>query len=135
MTSFHRFLPPFALGVVLAGCDLFTGPGIEGRWAATGIELVAEPGTAELRLACAAPARLTHGLVPDSAGTIRFSTAVQFHIGIAPHLYRVDFLGHLGADTLFATVTRRFGVGAPVVQTHTMLRDGDAGWDRIGCAQ
>jgi hypothetical protein len=135
MTSFRRLVTAVASGVVLAACGEFTGPGIEGRWAAIGIELIAEPGTAELRLPCAIPARLRQGLLPDSAGTIRFSTLVQVHIGLASYPYRIDFLGHLVGDSLFTTVTRRSEVGAPLVQTYIMLRDGNAGWDRIGCAQ
>ena len=135
MTCLRRLLTPPVLTAILAGCGDFTSPGIDGRWASTGIELVGEPRTATLRLACATPARLTHGLLPDSAGSIRFSTPMQFQLGIAPLVYQVDFLGHLAADTLVATVTRRLDSGASVVQTYTMLRNGDAGWDRIGCIQ
>ncbi len=127
-------LIPAVLGAaaLLTDCGNATGPVVTGRWAATGIELIALPQTAELRLPCAAPARVTHGLLADSAGTIRFSTPVQPIWG-AP--YRVDFLGQLVGRWLFATVTRTFGAGMPASQTYTMVRDGDAGFDSIFCAQ
>ena len=121
-----------ASGAFLSSCREGTGPGLEGRWAAIGIELTVQAGTTELRLACAAPARLTQGLLPDSTGTIRFSTPIQPVWGAS---YRVGFLGRLVGDGLFATVTRTFDAGTPVVQTYTMLRDGDPEFDRIVCAQ
>ena len=135
MTCLRRLLTAAVLTAILGGCGDFTGPGISGRWASPGIELVGEPRAATLRLACATAARLTHGLLPDSAGSIRFSTAMEFQLGLAPIVYHVDFLGHLAADTLVATVTRRLDSGTSVVQTYTMLRNADAGWDRIGCIQ
>jgi|SRR5260370_13309030 hypothetical protein len=133
MAHCHRvIIGALASGTLLASCREVTGPGVEGRWASTGIELVAQQGTTELRLLCAAPARLTHGLVPDSTGTIRFSTSVQpVQLGTP---YRVDFLGQLVGDTLFATVTGTGDVGRPIVQTYTMLRGGDPAFDKIFCA-
>src|SRR2546422_8385664 len=59
MAPCHRFvIVALVLGPVLASCREVTSPGIEGRWAATGIELTAQPSSAELRLLCAAPAQL-----------------------------------------------------------------------------
>jgi len=129
---FHRSLIPLILGAAasLAGCRDGTGPGVIGRWAATGIELIALPQTAELRLACAMPARLTHGLLPDSARTVRFSTTVQPVWGMP---YRVDFLGQLVGDSLYATLT--YPGPPPVARTYTMVPDGDAELDKIFCAQ
>ncbi len=123
------------LGVapLLSGCGEITHPGIEGRWAASGIELIAQPNAAELQLVCAAPARLAHGLLPDSGGAVRFSTEVQPVQLTTP--YRVDFLGRLVGNALMATVTRTVDAGTSVVQSYVMLRDGDAGFDRIFCAQ
>jgi hypothetical protein len=133
MVHCHRvIIGALASGTLLGSCRETTGPGIEGRWAATGLELVAQRGTTELQLLCAAPAGLTHGLVPNSAGTIRFSTSVQPVQLRTP--YRVDFLGHLIGDTLFATVTGTGDVGGPIIQTYTMLRDGDPAFDKFFCA-
>ena len=129
---FHRGLVPLILGATasLAACRDGTGPGVTGRWAATGIELVALPQTAELRLACASPARLTHGLLPDSARTVRFSITVQPVWGTA---YRVDFLGQLVGDSLYASLT--YPGPPPIARTYNMVLDGDAGLDKIFCAQ
>jgi hypothetical protein len=121
-----------SVAALLIGCGEITSPGIEGRWAASGIELIALPSAAELHLLCAAPAHLAHGLLPDSAGVIRFSTQVQ-PLQLAAS-YRVDFLGRLAGNTLTATVTRTVDAGTPVTQTYVMLRDGDAGLNRIFCA-
>src|SRR6266550_4152911 len=118
-----------AAGALLAACRDGTGPGVTGRWATTGIELVAFPQAAELRLACARPARLTHGLLPDSARTIRFSTAVQPVWGTP---YRVDFLGQFLGDSLYATLT--YSGPPPVARVYTMATDGDAGLDKVFCA-
>ncbi len=132
MANFHRVLCPLAVGVLLAGCREATSPGIEGRWAAYGIELIAQPSAAELRLICTEPARVTPGLVPDSTGTVRFSTQVQPVQLSLP--YRVDFVGRLVGGVLAATVTRNIGAGTPVSQGYVMLRDGDSGLDKIYCA-
>src|SRR2546428_262200 len=127
----RRVLAPVAGAAALfLGCGDATGPGVTGRWAATGIELVALPQTAELRLACASPARLTHGLLPDSARTVRFSITVQPVWGTA---YRVDFLGQLVGDSLYASLT--YPGPPPIARTYNMVLDGDAGLDKIFCAQ
>jgi len=126
----RRVLAPVAGAAALfLGCGDATGPGVSGRWAATGIELVALAHTAELRLACATPARLTHGLLPDSARTIRFSTMVQPVWGTP---YRIDFLGRFVGDVLLATLT--YPGPSPIARTYTMQPDGDAGLDKIFCA-
>jgi len=131
MTHFHRFIvAASAVGASLAGCRERTGPRIAGRWAAAGIELVAQPPTTELLLVCSEPAHLTPGILLDSGGTIRFSTLVQPLSLTTP--YRVDFLGQLVGDTLVATVTTTRG--GLVVQTYTMLPNGDAGFDKVFCA-
>ena len=133
MAHFHRgIIGALACGTLVASCREVTGPWVDGRWAATGIELVAQRGTTELRLLCAAPARLTHRLLADSTGTIRFSTLVQPLQVRTP--YRVDFLGQLAGNALFATVTLTGDVGRPIVQSYAMLRDGDPGFDKIFCA-
>jgi hypothetical protein len=132
MTDLYRLLGPLAIGVLLAACREVTGPGIEGRWAATGIELIAQPSAAELRLVCTEPAQVPQGLVPDSAGTVRFSTQVQPVRLSLP--YHVDFLGQLVGDTLAATVTWTIDARTSVSQSYLMLRDGDSGFDKIFCA-
>ncbi len=132
MADFYRILTPLGLGALL-GCGEVTSAGIQGRWATTGIELIVQPSAAELRLICVEPARVPVGLVPDSAGTVRFSTQVQPVELSAP--YRVDFLGRLTGNVLLATVTRTVGAGPPVSQTYIMLRNGDSGLDNIACAQ
>jgi len=135
MPRVHRLLFALASGVWLASCGELTGPGITGRWAAPGIELIAQASAAELRLVCATPGRVTHGLVPDSLGIIRFSTPVKVLTALYPASYRVDFAGHVVRDTLAATVTRVFPAGPSAVQTYTMLADGDANFGGIFCAQ
>jgi hypothetical protein len=129
-----RFLDPRLLSAIvfLAGCKEGTGPRVTGRWAATGIELTLSPSSAEFRLACAAPAQLSPGLGTDSAGAIRFSTPIQPLWGGPFH---VDFVGRIDGLWLFATMTRTFSVGAPVVQQYALLRGGDAGFDRVFCPQ
>jgi len=129
---FHRDLLPLILGAAasLTSCRDGTGPALTGRWAATGIELIALPQTGELRLACAIPAPITHGLLPDSAGLIRFSTTVQPVWGTP---YHIDFQGQLVEDSLYATLT--YPGPPPVARTYSLVRDGDAGLDKIFCAQ
>ncbi len=131
MAALHGLIGALAFGPFLAGCAEVTGPRIEGRWAAPAIELLAQPASTELRLACAAPARLTYGVQPDSTGTVRFSTPVQPLWGPP---YRADFVGQLLGEWLFATVTRTFAAGTPVVQRYSLRRDGDPEFDRIFCA-
>jgi hypothetical protein len=125
-----RFLDPCLLGALalLAGCSEAAGPET-GRWAATEIELTVSPSSAEFRLACAAPARLGPGLT-DSVGRIRFSTPIQPLWGVP---FQVDFVGQTNGDWLFATMTRTFTIGPPVVQQYVLLRDGDAGFDKVAC--
>jgi hypothetical protein len=135
MPPFLRFLGAVASGVVLAGCSEVAGPGVTGRWAAPGIELIAEASTAELHLACATAAPVTHGLVPDSLRTIRFSTLVTVFTASYPPSYRVDFVGHLAGDTLAAMVARVVAAGPPAVQAYTMLAGGDAHLGGIFCPQ
>jgi hypothetical protein len=133
MAHFHRYvIGVLTLGTLLAGCREGTGPGIEGRWAARGIELITQPGTTELQLICTSPARLTHGILPDSAGTIRFSTLVQ-PLAVRPP-YRVDFLGTFVGNALYATVTRNSDATSPSVQTYVMLPNGDPGFAGVFCA-
>jgi hypothetical protein len=132
MADLYRLLGPLAVGVLLAACREVTGPGIEGRWAATGIELIAEQSAAELRLVCTEPAHIAQGLVPDSGGAVRFSTQVQ-PVRLSPS-YHVDFLGQLVGDTLAATVTWTIDARTSVSKSYVMLRDGDAGFDKIFCA-
>jgi len=133
MAHSHRFLIGVLLfGPVFASCGQVTSPGIEGRWAAPGIELTLQPNSGQLRLVCTMPAQLDHGLLPDSVGNIIFSTLVQPMELHAP--YRADFVGHLVADALVATVTLTRNGSSPVVHSYTMLRNGDSGLDKIYCA-
>ncbi len=133
MAHCHRFLiGALVFGPVLTSCGQVTSPGIEGRWAATGIELTLQPNSAQLRLVCMVPAQLDHGLLPDSAGNITFSTLAQPMELQTP--YRADFVGHIVADALVATVTLTRNGSSPVVHSYTMLRNGDSGLDKIYCA-
>lgn len=132
MTYARGFLTLLAASSLLAACHDFMGPGIEGRWAAPGIELMAQARDAELQFICTAPAHVGHGLLPDSAGTFRFSTQVVGYQLATP--IQVDFAGRLVGDTLIATVTRGAGGNAPEVQTYAMLRNGDSGIEKIACA-
>ncbi len=133
MAHRDRFLiGALLLGPVLASCGQATSPGIEGRWAATGIELTLQPNSGQLRLVCTVPAQVDHGLLPDSAGNITFSTLVQPVELQTP--FRADFVGHLVADALIATVTLTRNGSSPVVHSYTMLRNGDSGLDKIYCA-
>jgi len=132
MTYARGFLTLLAASSLLAACHDFIGTGIEGRWAAPGIELMAQASDAELQFICTAPAHVGHGLLPDSAGIFRFSTQVVGYQLATP--IRVDFVGRLVSDTLIATVTRGVGGNAPDVRTYAMLRNGDSGIDKIACA-
>ena len=131
----HARLLPILLAAssLLAACHDFIGPGIEGRWAAPGIQLIAQAGDAELQFYCTSPAHVGHGLLPDAAGAFRFSTQVVGHqLGATP--IRVDFVGRLVRDTVIATVTRARDGNAPDVLTYVMLRDGDSGIEKVACA-
>ena len=133
MAHFRRLVvSAFAFGAFLTSCTESVGPGIKGRWAASGIELISQPGTTELRLLCFKPAQLPDGLHPDSASTIRFSVMTEPLELAAP--YRVDFEGQFVGDALFATVTRTSHGGSSSVQTYTMLPNGDPQFDRFACA-
>jgi hypothetical protein len=133
MAHCHRFLiGALVFGPVLVSCGQATSPGIEGRWAAAGIELTLQPNSGQLRLVCTVPAQLDQGLVPDSAGNVTFWTLVQPMELQTP--YRADFVGHFVADALVATVTLTRDGSSPVVRSYTMLRNGDSGLDKIYCA-
>ena len=127
----NAFLPVALLAVAaIASCTGATGPAVPGRWAALGIQVTASDSTVELQIACAVPAHLGHGFFTDSAGAIRFATPIQPVWG-SP--FQVTFVGQRTGRWLFATVTRTFSLGAPVVDTYAMLMDGDAGFDKIAC--
>ncbi len=113
MAHCHRFLiGALVFGPVLTSCGQVTSPGIEGL--------------------CMVPAQLDHGLLPDSVGNITFSTLAQPMELQTP--YRADFVGHIVADALVATVTLTRNGSSPVVHSYTMLRNGDSGLDKIYCA-
>ncbi|HEX9216122.1 MAG TPA: hypothetical protein VF864_04020 [Gemmatimonadales bacterium] len=112
------FLAAFA---VIAGCSGTTGPSVQGRWAAHGIELTARPTDADVRLPCGAAGHVSGFQYLNADGTIRFSTRVS-----GPGAsYRIDFQGSLKSDTLHATMTSTFAMGQPLVHTYTMLPDGN----------
>ena len=127
-----RRLPTLlAASALLAACHDFIGPGIEGRWAAPGIQLIGQASDAELQFYCTTPAHVGHGLLPDAAGVFRFSTQVVGYQLATP--IRVNFVGQLVRDTLIATVTRAGDGNAPDVLTYVMLRNGDSGIDKVAC--
>ncbi len=114
---------------LLGACGEATGPGVQGRWAASGIELIAERFATEVRLPCATTARVPRALVPDSSGIIRFSTAATSQWTS----YTLDFVGQFRGDTLAATLTSTFAVGTPLVRTYTMLPDADPQFGSFYC--
>jgi len=115
--------------VLCIGCGDSLGPGINGRWAATGIELVGAGGNAELRLPCTHPVRLPRWTSFDGTGHIQFSGKVR------EYWYSYDFVfaGQLQNDTLAATLTFSVPSQPPSVRDYRMTPDGDSGLDRIFC--
>ena len=129
----NRLALPLALlstAALFAGCSEPAGPHIQGRWAATGIELTAQPLTIALQLPCATKGQVPRTFVTDSRGIVGFTTPVTAPQGVA---YTVGFQGQLHGDTLSATVTSTFAVGKPLVQTFTMLPDGDPQFGSFYC--
>ena len=129
----NRLALPFVLlssAVLFADCSEATGPKIQGRWAATGIELTTQPVTVVLQLPCATKGQVPRIFVTDSRGLVSFTTPVTAPYGVA---YTVGFQGQFRGDTLTATVTSTFLVGKPLVQTFTMLPDGDPQFGSFIC--
>jgi hypothetical protein len=106
--------------MLLTSCSDATAPGIEGRWATRGIELVAEPNSAVIRLACDVGGRLDYGIVRDSTDSVRFSTPLWGRINAV-----LDFVGQFEADTLAATLTWTWLEGSQTSRTYRMVPDGD----------
>jgi hypothetical protein len=115
---------------LLADCAEVTAPNIQGRWAAPGIQLAAEPLALVLQLPCDTKGQVPRTFVSGSPDTVRFSTRVTGPHGTA---YAVDFLGRFRGDTLTATLTSTFLVGQPLVQTYAMLPDGDPAFGSFNC--
>ena len=125
-----RFLSgALASATLLGACAEATSPSVHGRWAAKGIELIAQPFSAEVRLPCATMARVARALLPDSAGTIRFSAPVTGRWTS----YTVDFVGQFMGDTLAGTLTSTFAEGTPLVQFYTMVPDADPQFGSFFC--
>jgi hypothetical protein len=116
--------------VLLANCTEVTAPNIQGRWAAAGIQLAAEPLTIVLQLPCDTKGQVPRTFLSDSPDMVRFSTRV-----IGPHgtAYAVDFLGQFRGDTLAVTLTSTFLVGEPLVQTYAMVPNGDPAFGSFIC--
>jgi len=111
------------------GCSDSFGPGIDGRWAAGGIELVGSAGSAELRLPCVRPVRLPRWTRFDGTGHIQFSGSVRE----LWYSYDFVFAGQLQSDTLAATLTVSAPSHPPSVTNYLMTPDGDSGLDRMYC--
>ena len=129
----NRLALPFAFlssAVLFADCSEATGPHIQGRWAATGIELTAQSLTIVLQLPCDTKGQVPRTLVSGSPDVVRFSTRVTGPHGTA---YSVEFLGQFRGDTLTATLTSTFLVGQPLVQTYAMLPGGDPAFASFTC--
>jgi hypothetical protein len=112
-----------------AACGNSLGPGINGRWAATGIELVTVAGGGELRLPCVRPVPILPRTRFDANGRIQFAGAVR------ELWYNYDFVftGQLRADTLDATLTVTRANQAPAVTAYLMTPNADSGLDRVVC--
>src|SRR3990172_3259732 len=119
-----------AVAVILVACGNPTAPGIEGRWAARGIELTSRATEVLLRLPCE-QIRATPGLVPDRFGYVRFTTPVR----TLSASYELDFTGQLRRDTLAATASILAPGGSPHVTTYLMLSGGDPAFDGYVCGQ
>ena len=111
------------------GCSDSLGPGINGRWATTGIELVGSAGGAELRLPCVRPVRLPWWTSFDATGHIQFSGSVRE----LWYSYDFVFAGQLQSDTLAATLTVSVPSHPSSVMNYRMTPDGDSGLDRMFC--
>jgi hypothetical protein len=125
-----RVLVGVSLAVALsASCKDSLGPALSGRWATTGIELIASPSTRELRVACNRPAPLPWSARLDTDGRIQFSGT----LGNSIVSYAFTFSGQLRGDTLAATLTSHSPYGPTVTQDFLLTADGDPGWDRLSC--
>jgi hypothetical protein len=127
MTNRHPLCTAVGLAILLASCGEAMAPGIEGRWATRGIELVAASNSAMLRLACDFGGRLDHGIVPDMADSVQFTVPLWRTDAV------LDFAGQFEADTLTATVTWRWSGGSQTGDTYRMVRDGDPDFLSFAC--
>ncbi|MDP3909221.1 MAG: hypothetical protein Q8Q14_02425 [Gemmatimonadales bacterium] len=113
----------------LAGCNDSLGPRLQGRWAATGIELIASGEARELRIACNRPARLPWMTRLDEEGRLHFSGS--FGNSITSYLF--TFSGQVRGDTLAATLTSHTPDGPTFTHDYLMTADGDPEFERLLC--
>lgn len=111
------------------GCGDSLGPGINGRWAAMGIELVGDGGGATLRLPCTRPVELPRSIAFDKSGHVQFSGSVR------EQWYSFDFVfaGQLERDALVATLTFSSPGQPPSVSNYRMTQSGEPGLDGMFC--
>lgn len=108
-------------------CSDSLGPGVTGRWAATGIELLATNGVVELRLPCASPFHAPR-FIRFTGEPIEFSGRVG-----SQWSYDFTFRGQLVRDTLVATLLLPVPNRDPTTINYRMTPDGDSGLDRQVC--
>ena len=118
-----------AIGVLIAACGESLGPGLSGRWAASGIELISRGTSGELRLPCVPPVQFPRDVRFTADGRIRFPGAVR------ELWYNYDFIfsGHVQGDTLAASLTVRLPGEEPKVIQYVMTRDGESGLQKQVC--
>jgi len=119
-------------GIATMACVACTdsfGPGIVGRWAAPGIELVTRTDGGELRLPCVSPFELSRLARFDTTGAIQFAGAAR------EMWYNYDFVfrGQLHGDTLSATLTVTAPDHVPAVVEYLMTPGADSGLERVVC--
>jgi len=113
---------------LLGACGDSLGPAIRGRWASTGIELIATSAARELRVACMRPAPLPRSARLDD-GRVQFSGT----FGNSINSYRFVFSGQVRGDTLAATLTATVPDGPTFTHDYLMTADGDPAFDRLLC--
>jgi hypothetical protein len=119
-----------SFGIVFClACSDSLGPPLNGRWADSGIELIAAGGERELRLPCVRPVQLSRRVGFDGAGRIQFSGKVRE----LWYSFDFTFAGELNGDTLAATVTRFVPGQAPWSSAYRMTPDGLSGLERQVC--
>jgi hypothetical protein len=115
--------------MVFVACNDSLGPAIHGRWATTGIELIANAETRELHVACNRPARIPWAARLDDNGRFEFSGT----LGNSMTSYDFTFSGQIRGDTLAVTMSSNVAGGPTFTRDYLMTADGDPAFDRLMC--
>ncbi len=115
--------------IIFVACNDSLGPVIRGRWATTGIELIANATTRELHVACNRPAPVPRTARLDREGKMQFSGT----LGNSITSYHFTFSGQVRGDTLAATMTTSTPGGASYTRDYLMTADGDPGFAGLLC--